>query len=90
MRTFMLWSLTALLVGCATTAERSAQAQRDVDEMIAVYGPACEKLGYKGGSDVWRDCVIRLSTKDNLERNSRYPATTTCFGSRRFFNCSAF
>ena len=90
MRTLILWSLTAFFVGCATTSERSAQAQRDVDEMIQVFGPACEKLGYKGDSDLWRDCVLRLSTKDSLERSRRYPTTTTCFGSRGFFNCNAF
>ena len=58
--------------------------------MIQVYGPACEKLGYTGGSDPWRDCVLRLDRKDSLERANRYPATTTCFGNRGFFNCNAF
>ena len=90
MRALVLFSLTAFLVGCATTAERSAQAQRDVEEMMQVYGPACEKLGYKAGADPWRECVLRLSAKDSLERGSRYPSTTTCFGSRGFFSCNSF
>ena len=90
MRKLMLCSLTVLLVGCATTAERSARVQREVEEMIQIYGPACEKLGYAGGSDPWRDCVLRLDRKDNLERAYRYPMTTTCFANRGYFNCNAF
>ena len=69
------------------------QMQREVDEMVQVYGPACEKLGYKGETDLWRDCVLRLSTKDSFERYSRYsryPVTTSCFGHRGFFNCTTF
>ncbi len=85
--------LTGFLVGCATAPDRAAQMQREVDEMIQVYGPACEKLGYKGDSEPWRDCVLRLSTKDSFERYSRYsrtPVTTSCFGHRGFFNCTTF
>lgn len=86
MRTLMFLVLAAMLAGCATEAERSAQAQRDVDEMMRVYGPACDRLGYKSESDQWRDCVLRLDTKNSVER---YP-TTTCFGNHGFFQCSSF
>jgi hypothetical protein len=79
-----------LLAGCVTQAERTAQMEREVDEMIQVYGPACEKLGYKADSDQWRDCVLRLSTKDSLSRYSRSPTMTSCFGHRGFFQCSSF
>jgi hypothetical protein len=79
-----------LLAGCVTQAERTAQMQREVDEMIQVYGPACEKLGYKADTDQWRDCVLRLSTKDSLSRYSRSPSMTSCFGHRGFFQCSSF
>lgn len=61
----------------------------EVDEMVAVYGPACERLGYRRDGDPWRDCVIRLATKVE-QRFYSYPTTTTCFGHRGFFNCSTF
>jgi hypothetical protein len=88
MRAFALFVAMMFVTGCVTQAERAAQVQRDVDEMIGVYGPGCEKLGYKADSDPWRDCVLRLSTKDRLER--RDFTTTNCIGSRGFFHCSTF
>ena len=93
MRILIAIALTLLLESCATTAERTAQMKRDVDEMIQVYGPACQRLGYKSDSDPWRDCVLRLSTKDSFERYSRYgrsSTATSCFGHRGFFNCTTF
>ena len=88
MRTFALFVVMIFLAGCVTQAERAAQVQRDVDDMIRVYGPGCEKLGYKPDSDLWRDCVLRLATKDSLER--RDFTTTNCIGSRGFVHCSTF
>jgi len=82
--------LAALIAGCATPAENAARMQREVDEMIQTYGPACERLGYKNDSDPWRDCVLRLSTKDSYERYRAYSTTTSCFGHRGFFQCSTF
>jgi len=90
MRTFVTLMLTTLLASCATQADRTARVQREVDEMIATYGPACEKLGYKSDSDPWRDCVVRLSSKDDAARYSRVPTTSSCFGHRGFFQCSTF
>ena len=52
MRTLVHLALLALLAGCTTQAESTAQAEREVDQMIKVYGPACERLGYKGNSDL--------------------------------------
>src|SRR5512147_2357625 len=78
-------AVAAVLAGCATPAERAAQMEREVDEMIQVYGPACEKLGFQGDTDPWRDCVLRLSAKDSYERYGRSPTTSTCFGHRGFF-----
>ncbi|MDF3831908.1 hypothetical protein P3W85_02900, partial [Cupriavidus basilensis] len=90
MRTLMYLTLTALLVGCTTQAELTAQATREVDQMIQVYGPACEKLGYRSNSDPWRDCVLRLDAKDTTDRYNSYPTSTTCFGHRGFFQCTSF
>ena len=88
MRAFALFVSIMLVAGCATEAQRSAQVQRDVDEMIRVYGPGCDKLGYKADSDQWRECVLRLATKERLER--RDFTTTNCIGNRGFFHCSTF
>lgn len=96
MRKFALFlaaaSVSALLAGCAslTPAERAAQMQREVDEMIQVYGPACEKLGYKADTDPWRECVLKLDTAKNLERYSTRATMTECWGHRGFFQCSTF
>ena len=80
--------LMLFVAGCATQAERAAAVQRDVDDMVRVYGPGCEKLGYKTDSDPWRDCVLRLAATDRLER--RDFTTTNCVGSRGFVHCSTF
>lgn len=84
--------VSALLAGCAslTPAERAAQMQREVDEMIQVYGPACEKLGYKADTDPWRECILKLDTAKNLERYSTRATMTECWGHRGFFQCSTF
>ena len=77
------------LAGCVSTADRAAQWQAEVDNMVQVYGPACERLGYKHDDDKWRDCVLRLSARDE-RRYASYPRTTSCFGHRGFFNCTTF
>jgi hypothetical protein len=46
-------------------------------------------LGYKADSDPWRDCIIRLAAKDNLERYSR-DYSINCIGHAGFFQCSRF
>lgn len=58
--------------------------------MIAVYGPACERLGNPNGSEPWRSCILTLDTKNAIARYRTAPTTTTCFGHRGFFNCSSF
>ena len=90
MHRYFLFLLILLSTGCATQADRAAQMQREVDDMIAVYGPACEKLGYANGSDPWRNCVVRLNTKETIARYSTAQMMTTCFGHRGFFHCSTF
>jgi len=84
--------LTLGLAACMTAAERAAQIERDVDEMIQIYGPACEKLGYTRDTDKWRECVLHLSAKDDARfgRYDRRPTTTTCYGHRGFYQCSTF
>lgn len=90
-RTWLYLGVATTVFGCAVSpAERAAQAQRDMEQTIATYGPACEQLGYKSGTDLWRDCVLRLNTKDAYERYRMTPWTTSCFGSRGFYQCSTF
>jgi hypothetical protein len=57
-----------MLAGCATPQEQAAQKQAEAERMMAVYGPACSRLGYAAGSDPWRNCVVNLSTKDDIQR----------------------
>ena len=90
MRAFAASVSIALLAACTTQADRTARMQREVDEMIATYGPACEKLGFRRDADPWRDCVLRLNARDTVARYSRTPSTTSCFGHRGFFQCSTF
>lgn len=92
MRRLIVPALIASLVGCAalTPAERSAQMQNEVDEMIQIYGPACEKLGFPSDSDQWRDCILKLNTSKVLELYRTRPTTTQCWGHRGFFQCSSF
>ncbi len=90
MRITILAAVLLALAGCATPEQRAAQAQAEVNDMIAIYGPACEKLGYKADEDRWRDCVLRLSARDDRRRYSRFPTTTSCFGHRGFFQCNTF
>lgn len=47
--------------------------EREMDRMIAVYGPACERLGFSKNTDVWRNCVLNLSNKDDFEQYYAYP-----------------
>lgn len=90
MSKYIFLSAIALLAACSTPAERSAQMQREVDQMIQLYGPACDKLGYKQNTDPWRDCVLQLNTKDGLDRYYTRPSVTNCFGHRGFFQCTSF
>jgi hypothetical protein len=78
MRAITFLATIAFVAGCAGEAELIAQKQREVDQMVRIYGPACTRLGYQPDSNQWRDCVLRLSTKDSLDRN--YPARISCFG----------
>ena len=83
-------ALLVFVAGCATPAERAAQMEREIDEMIVVYGPACERLGFGRDSDPWRDCILRLNAKDAYERYQRAPSASTCFGHRGFYRCTTF
>lgn len=66
MRAFIIAiPIAAALAACATPAERAAQKQREVEQMVEIYGPACTRLGFTVDTDPWRSCVISLSQKDD-------------------------
>ena len=89
MRNLIAFSLAVLLAGCASQAELAAQQEREVDRMINVYGPGCEKLGFQRNTDLWRDCVLRLATKDSLEQWN-FPTVINCFSGVGFARCTSF
>ncbi|HZV98733.1 MAG TPA: hypothetical protein VFF74_07055 [Methylophilaceae bacterium] len=91
LRVLIMTGLFTGLTGCATTtpAERSAQMQRQAEEMVQIYGPACDKLGYVKDSNPWRDCVLNLATQENMKLYNRmynYPVGGPYFGYRRFYH----
>ncbi len=65
---FMICAGALLLAGCSTPQERAAAKQAEMDNMMVVYGPACNRLGYAANSDQWRSCVLQLSAKDEVQR----------------------
>lgn len=89
MRTIVMFAALSILAGCASTEERAAAVSRDVDDMISVYGPGCERLGYTTNSDGWRECVLRLATKDRIEQ--RDLMLHSCYGPRYgLWRCGGF
>jgi hypothetical protein len=58
---------------CSTPQERAAQKEAEAASMIYMYGPACSRLGYALNSDPWRNCIVNLSTKDDLMRYGPSP-----------------
>ncbi|WP_426111305.1 hypothetical protein [Massilia sp. PWRC2] len=75
MRTLLLTVAIALnLAACSTPQERAFRQQANMDATIIEFGPACARLGYTANSDLWRNCVIQLSTRDDFVRyGSSYP-----------------
>ncbi len=84
---FFVFLSAVLLLGCATPEERAARVRDEVNDMIRVYGPGCEKLGYTRDTDLWRDCILRLSARTNYRTR---PSTTSCTGYSGFYNCVTY
>ena len=73
MRSLPLTLAALLLAACSTPQERAAYQQQQADEMVVVYGPACQRLGYTANTDQWRACILNLSAKDELRTDLSYP-----------------
>lgn len=89
LRYFLSAFMAVLLAGCMTPAEQAARVQAEVDEMVRVYGPACDKLGFTRETDPWRECILNLRARDDLRYSTR-PTTTTCVGHRGFYHCTSY
>jgi hypothetical protein len=65
MQDFLLPAVLILsLCACATTAEQAAAYANEAEQMVQLYGPACERLGYLNASDPWRNCIVQFSIRD--------------------------
>jgi hypothetical protein len=63
-----LLCLALATAACSTPQERAAQKQAEMANLMQIYGPACSRLGYALESDPWRNCILSLSTKDEMQR----------------------
>jgi hypothetical protein len=70
MRAMIIVVASVLLTACATPEQRAAYHASEVDSLVQEYGAACDKLGFNRNSDQWRNCILQLSTKDDLARYS--------------------
>jgi len=79
MRTVILLFVSMLcLLGCATPQEQAVKKQAEMDRMIGEFGPACYQLGYAVNSDPWRNCVVQLAARNDVNRGG---VSTSFFGS---------
>ena len=60
--------MTLALAACSTPQQRAERAQAEMAELMTIYGPACSRLGYAPNSDQWRQCVLQLSTREELRQ----------------------
>lgn len=89
LRYSLMFLLVILMLGCETPGERAARVKAEVEDMVKVYGPGCEKLGYPKDTDPWRECILHLRARDDVRYSTR-PTTTTCIGHRGFYNCTSY
>jgi hypothetical protein len=65
-----------LLSGCATPEQWAG-------DVIAAYGPYCDKLGYQRDTDAWRQCVQLEDAKHSATQNSMLMWSQPAWGCRR-------
>ena len=86
MRIFIGLTLVTLITACTTPVQQAAEQQREVDRMVQIYGPACEKLGFSAATDQWRNCVLQLDAKNH----NGGVKNMSCFGRYGFVQCTSF
>ncbi|WP_136418673.1 hypothetical protein [Herbaspirillum sp. ST 5-3] len=69
---FILCAVVVLLTGCGTAQERAAYREDPVLAMSQEYGPPCVEHGFAQGSESWRQCIIRSSTRADLMQQGLY------------------
>jgi hypothetical protein len=80
MRTLMLLPVAVLLAACSTPQERAARLQAEMEHDMQVYGPACVRLGFQVNSDPWRNCVLQLGTREEVQRSLSSPSYYAGYG----------
>lgn len=90
MRNLTFIPVLVILAGCMTPEHRALQEEKNIDAMIAVYGRACDKLGFHRDTDAWRNCVLQLNASNEIHQYTRSPMILTCSGHWRFSQCAAF
>ena len=75
---------TLALAACSTPQQRAERLQAEMAELMVIYGPACSRLGYAQNSDQWRECVLQLSTREELRNLNTGPSYYGGFGGRRW------
>jgi hypothetical protein len=85
-------AMAALLSACASPQQQAADEREKVDQMMAVYGPACSKLGYQEQTDPWRNCVLQLYAQRNNVVRYAYDTglIRSCVGRRGFYECEVW
>lgn len=67
MRTpIVLLAAMALLAACSSAEQRAAYRDDPATAMAPQYGAGCEKAGYAKGSEQWRTCILRSSTRNDV------------------------
>lgn len=69
-----------LLAGCYSP-------QKHAEGLIRIHGPYCEAMGYKRGTDPWRQCIQQREDADNAAaQNIRRPMHCYKVGNQTFCN----
>ncbi|CAN5161343.1 hypothetical protein BH11PSE11_BH11PSE11_17620 [soil metagenome] len=68
----LVTAISILLGGCATPEQRAADLEREVAQMMQIYAPACEHLGFQRNTDAWRNCILNLNANDEMKRNRSF------------------
>lgn len=69
MAKYAVLAMSLGLAACSTPQQRAERMQAEMAEAMTIYGPACSRLGYAQNSDQWRDCVLDLSTREELRHS---------------------
>ena len=72
-------------------ARQAEEANALANQILATYGPLCEKLGFQPNTDPWRNCVLSRYDADAQARAARRAAAIGAYGAfqaNRPRNCS--